>query len=198
MIVELIDVKNYLKIDSLETGYDGLLTGFIQSSEQEINSICNQHIVKALFTENFIGAGATTKLLHNYPITDITVIQSRVVPVGSYTVLATTNYELFEMNSNYFVYNLNFFSAGSYYQIAYNSGYLSTVIPKAIQQVATEMVAIKFKESSGRLGLSQDNESLQGVSLNKVFKDLDSKWRERLSPYRIPTGYENLSPLLNQ
>jgi len=180
------ELKSYLKIENTTKDYDNLFDSFILTATNEINSICNQHIAKGLTTINFVGAGETSKLIKEFPVTELSSVASRTTPSEAWTALLTTDFTIYESNNNYFCYSTSGFTSGSHFQLAYNSGY--DIIPNPIKQICIEMCAVMFKESSrgdARLGVQQDGENLQGVSNTKVFKPIN--WFDKLRVYRIPT-----------
>ena len=81
------ELKSYLKIENTTKDYDNLFDSFILTATNEINSICNQHIAKGLTTINFVGAGETSKLIKEFPVTDLSSVASRTTPSEAWTAL---------------------------------------------------------------------------------------------------------------
>ena len=71
-------------------------------------------------------------------------------------------------------------------KLSYQAGLTSPDIDE-IEQVAIEMVAIRYKESGVKgsiLGISTTNDSVSGRSGNVVYKDMKPEWKKILDRYK--------------
>ena len=115
------------------------------------------------------------------PINSITSIKYKEKPTDSLTTISSTDYAI---NGRY-IYSESGFTKTYIYEVIANFGY--STIPDDLVSIATEMVAIKFRESKNgddSLGKGTMSDSKSGCAANTSFIDMNTKFKPILDKYR--------------
>jgi hypothetical protein len=194
----LAKVREYLNIDPTDTQYDTFLGNLITDVSSRVEDICQQPIeqtavyVKELLidtvTEGIYKGNQYVVLPYTVPTTVLTVEYS--VPfTGVWTSLALhTDYETFYDGYIQKIWFIAGIQERYTYRISCAVGYTGASMPATIKDVATEMVAMKFKESvvnENILGKTNVASSQSGISSTTTYKSMEAIWKEKLGKYSI-------------
>ena len=200
-LVTTAEVKTYLKITGATQ--DAFLADLITKVTSIIESYCDQPIVQIGKTETSllresIGYDNDTQqniyndnVLFTYSVpTSVTKIEYTIPFENSYTELATTEYEVYYDGWTLKIWFRNGYSTTYTWKVSLAVGYDANSIPEDIQQVAIEMVAMKFKESvqgENILGKSTVSDSQSGATANTNYKNMWIEWKKVLDHYKKPS-----------
>jgi hypothetical protein len=195
MITTLNKVKEYLNIATADVANDAILNNAIATATTFIDSYCRQNIVQTTNVRFFLGepnfTTPNTLIFRNYPVNSISLIREKdLTPDATFSNLSTNDFYLFNTNKVSYLQKLNgAFNYRKIYEITFVSGYAT--VPKDIEQVAIEIVAIQFNESSkgkGNLAILDVARNLGGVNeTQKSSKEyLNKRWKQVLDFYRMP------------
>lgn len=161
-------VKNYLNIPLTNTSDDAFIDDLLLYVQGIIERYCNRHFDLATYTseQHIIMHKIFTK---EYPIRSVTSI----IRVGSDVIdmapgsSGVTNYRIYPSYIEMLDYKYVTMSnkpqfanhEESYVEITYQAGYDSISMPYDLKMAATELTALKYKESrENRLGVEQESE----------------------------------------
>lgn len=189
MFTNLNNVKSYLKVG--DSTYDTVLSGLVTLADSIISDRLNQDLNAGSHIEIRDGNNDYMMFLKSYPVNSLTSVEQW--DGDEWTAVDSSNYSLVTTESIAKIRRTDapFYSGEMNWRLTYNRGY--STIPLPVQQVATELVAIMFKESSmktasdGRLGVSGETHNYGGVADSIQFKSEWDKWDMYLNKYRIPT-----------
>ena len=183
-ITSLAEVKTYLKITA--TTYDSFLSSLIEIAQDKIQTYCNRKIVKTLVTGELHDGDGTSKVFLDYaPIYSVVSLYDD--PERDYTsgtLISSSDYlnysragylELIDSNFNQDLQNI---------KVTYYAGW--DIVPRAIAQVALEMVARIYNESNqgkGELDITSRADGTKSISL--VDKEFSPQHKIVLDSYRI-------------
>lgn len=193
-IISNSDIKTYLGIDSSFTDNDVFINELIQQNQNYIEIFCRQEFEQKSHTINFYGSNQNifdSKLRLNHSVVNsITSLKYKEnLTDSSFTTIISSDYNLININSVYYLVNDAGWEDGNYYELIYDAGFEN--VPDLIKQILTEMTAVAYLDSNvgegskARLGLNSDSENYGNSSLTKSFKDMLPKWEQKLNKYKI-------------
>jgi len=182
MIVTLAEVKEYLKIDQLDTTYDDFLTRQIQAAQNWVEEYCGQRFeLVNIVNEVVNGTGKLYLPLKNIPIVSVQSVQ-----YSDDFGQTWKNFEGRVITDGYLIYSDKTFCLGvANFKVSYSAGW--TVPPPAVKKVVVEKVAEIFSQGpgQGRLGIDAVSSSIGGGSINTRYIDLFEKHKKELEPFKI-------------
>lgn len=181
MIVTLDEIKEYLKIDPLDTTHDNFLNRWNGICQGLVEEFCNQRFEVVSITDEITdGTGEKVLYVKNLPIVSVTSIK--------YTT-DYVNWQDFDgeiVNDRYAIYSTRKFPKGNAnFKVTYSAGWQEP--PKAIKRVIIEMVAQAWSEGPGLGLLNTGNVGITaGGSTSRSFRDvLIQRHFEILKEFRI-------------
>ena len=189
-IITNTDVKSYLKIDN--SAHDTQIDNFILACQKQCEKYCNQPFESQSFDFYFRGLGADTYVLPYKPVTALNSLSYRNSPTDAWTSEASGDIALFEERSAKIIFNASGFAYNVFHKANITSGYTFLNMPADLKQIVVEMVAVMYHESQltgdGRLAVDTVAKGFAGETETTKFLDLwQTKWKELLKPYRVPT-----------
>lgn len=155
------ELKEYLKLEQIDTKANALLTRFIDESQAIIETECGQPLFDTVVNYTAYGSGSDTLVL---PFHEVTAISS-ITQNG-----AAINVTLEKIGSVYHaiaVSNDVVFDRSLRYSISLDVGF--TTIPKDLQAVILDVSAQKYREYlDGTLGVSQKQTSGDGAIVSTI------------------------------
>ena len=193
MINVLSQVKAYLNMDPVATTHDVYLTQLIVNTQKEVDSYIDQPIEQSgvnLRTElRNVNGTLSIYIPYTVPVSVIEVYFKSMSPVvTTWTLIDPTMYNLYYNGNVQYIYLNQGISTAYEYRISLAVGYLTASIPADIQQVVTEMVAIKYKNSvqgDNTLGKASVGTSMNGASVTDSMKEMWPQWKRILSKYQM-------------
>jgi hypothetical protein len=192
MLISNSDITNYLNMSDIPEDYD-FLTEISNYAQGYCKGYCRQPLETESVVSYYNGNDSTMIILNEFPVTAITKLEVRQEGTNTWDTIVSTNYWLMPLSSLFACYYKEGFQEGySNIRITYTCGYTSSTIPYDLKLVIVEIAATIYKESNhnlslkgGRLGLSQMNETIQGITTNTYYKDLIPKWNSILDSNRL-------------
>lgn len=165
----LAKVKQRLRIDSVNTEDDSILTSLISSATLFIQSYLSREISENTYTEKFSGYGNPFHLVSNYPIQSIDSI--------SIDGVSFTDYDFDDIQV---VLNGGVFPRGRINcTMVYTAGY--TDIPLDIEQACIELVQIKYKQLEH---IDLASKAIAGETTSFIVSDIPAFIKATLNLYK--------------
>jgi hypothetical protein len=166
---------------------DTRLAALITQAESIINNICRQPVTGQSVAYDFVGSQNRTHILHYTVPVVLASIQSRNNPYDSWTTI--TGPVVFSTGGVKSLYKDDSFT-DVFYRANLTVGYDGTthVVPAALEEICCEMVVdlLKMTDFGGRenrFGVSSIAVNQGGMTQTTVYKDLTTRFRQRLLPY---------------
>lgn len=180
-------VKSFLKIDVAD--FDLFLTTTIDEIIDYAETYCSQRLDATRETTIYKkGSGTQYLLLPSTLVNSISHLYYRQLPTDTWTEETDTTIFTLEQIENvfYLYYSTGFFKSYSY-KVIFNSGYLTTTLPKNLQSALKQMAAQIFRESGqskDRIGIKSESKSNEGVNMNTVFDKTFERYENIFNHYR--------------
>ena len=172
---------NYLNIT--DTSQDTLLTALIGQAQAIMESLCDQPLDQASQDVYFVGTGTHSKLLDYTVPVSLTSLYYREEPDASWTsVTGAVAYESDNLTRLY----LSTGFVEPFYKATMAIGY--STVPSDLVNICSEMVvemmaSTDFGIGQNRFGVASLASSEGGVTQTTVYRDMQSRYRERLRGY---------------
>lgn len=190
MVVELEDIKEYLKItgtseddflDKCQTRSIGEITNYTQTPLE--SSADNVTLI-------FPGNGCDEFMIPKKPVTNLKSLEFRANPLDNFEDVTGGTYVLRDVIKVPMIYNINTFFSSYEYRMIATAGYTSSTLPSDIEEMIIEMVSIKYVESLRKddmqLAVSAIVRNNMGDSVTYTYKDLwKDRWKPALKRYRV-------------
>ncbi|KVV12408.1 hypothetical protein WM08_15155 [Burkholderia ubonensis] len=189
-LTTLANAKQWVLVNSGVTGDDAIFTRLITAASQFVQTYLNRTIASTAYTEKHTGSGSNTLALPNYPITAVSSLAIRGVPIAASPDGVQVGYT-FDDRFLYLIGNVGFsaFPNGTDghfpkwpplgVQVTYTAGFLST--PPEIEQAVLELIGLKY---SDRNHFGQVSKSIQGEVVSFSIADMPAGVRTILNNYR--------------
>ncbi|MBF3650512.1 phage head-tail connector protein [Burkholderia pseudomallei] len=189
-LTTLANAKQWLNVPSTVTGDDAMLTRLVSAASQFVQTYLNRTIASAAYTEKHTGSGSNTLALPNYPITAVSSLAIRGVPIAASADGVQVGYT-FDDRFLYLIGNVGFsaFPNGADgqfpkwpplgVQVAYTAGFAAT--PPEIEQAVLELIGLKY---SDRNHFGQVSKSINGEVVSFSVADMPASVRTLLNNYR--------------
>lgn len=204
-LINLTDVKRYLKIDFTDTTNDDLLLGWITQSTSQIENFIDQPVMSREAVDICNGTGGWTLTVKTGRIISlvslggagtlldplaINNVQYRTLSTDLWQPIATDPNQLYVDPSAPWTLVLNDFYLFYYginnVRVRYNAGFAT--VPGDFTEVCVQMVATMWNESkrsvNPRLGMRTANRGGAGQSVGDSYLDMDASWARMLQKYR--------------
>ena len=189
-IISLNDVNEYLSTTSSSASLSTFYSNCISRVSDQIEAYCQLPIASQSFRGLYSGNGTNELFLNNYPIVSVSSLKYRNNPTENWQSIISSG----SISGNCIIhpyklelYNYYFTCGSQNIEVVYNAGF--TNIPNDIKQVAIEMCAIIYKESSfsksgdgSRLGISTINSG--STNFGTSYLSLDERHEKILDKYR--------------
>jgi len=161
-LVSLTEIKQYLEIDSEDTGRDALLTAMVNSATDVIERFCSCYFVEyevatIEIPEKHDGTGTDECYTDYYPIRSITQLRDNPY-TGTARVLSPTDYLLYADEGRIKLRTdsqtlSRFSSAPQSIEIAYKVGYCADTasVPHDVKAAAKQLIAVWYRDRAGDL-----------------------------------------------
>lgn len=186
-LVTVQEIKtSYLNVG--DSSSDTRILTLIGQAGSIIKGICKQPIEQETIALDFVGNKTQTHLLpYTIPVT-LTSLQYKenvddaawTTATGAIVVKADGVYQVYyDEGLNYVLWRANL-----------TVGYTDATAPADLKSVCSEMVVELFKNTDysgreNRLGLQSVASSEGGTTTTTIYKDLTSRFRQRLAPYIV-------------
>ncbi len=186
-LITKTDVKDFLKITNSD--FDSFLTTLIDSVVSYAEKNCYQRLDATNETTIYKkGSGTQYLLLPSSLVNSISHLYYRQLPTDSWTEETdTTIFALEQIENVFYLYYSNGFFQSYSYKVIFNSGFLTSTLPKDLYEGLREMTAQIFRESAqskDRIGIKSESKSNEGVNMNTVFDKTFERYENIFSHYR--------------
>jgi hypothetical protein len=164
------------------------LSRWIATAQSLIEQLLGGRLEQGSVILEFAGFGNRRKYLPYQVVSAITKVEYRDDAFANYEEIATADYRLVQNDGAYYCETRDLFRKWSWYRITMTAGWAT--IPAPVVQVATEMLSVMYEESrygKNTLGMTSVAETVGGIAVTKGYRDMLPRWREMLSPFRVPS-----------
>ncbi|WP_213308186.1 head-tail connector protein [Paraburkholderia sacchari] len=187
-LTTLANAKQWLNVTTAND--DQLLTRLVSAASQFVQTWLNRTIASASYTEKHTGSGSNTLALPNYPITAVSSLSIRGVPIAASPDGVQVGYT-FDDRFLYLIGNVGFsaFPNGADgqfptwpplgVQVSYTAGYATT--PLEIEQAVLELMGLKYAD---RTHFGQNSKSVGGEVVSFMTSDMPKGVVTILQNYR--------------
>ncbi|KGW27083.1 phage gp6-like head-tail connector family protein [Burkholderia pseudomallei MSHR733] len=190
-LTTLANAKQWLNVPSTVTGDDAMLTRLVSAASQFVQTYLNRTIASTAYTEKHTGSGSNTLALPNYPITAVSSLAIRGVPIAASPDGVQVGYT-FDDRFLYLIGNVGFSSFpngtdGHFpkwpplgVQVSYTAGFAST--PFDIEQAVLELIGLKY--AGDRTHFGQVSKTVNGEVVSFSMADMPASVKTLLNNYR--------------
>ncbi|PFH29140.1 head-tail connector protein [Burkholderia sp. JKS000303] len=190
-LTTLANAKAWINVPANLTGDDAMLTRLISAASQFVQTYLNRTIASTTYTESHTGSASNTLALPNYPITGVSSLSIRGVPIAASPDGVQVGY-VFDDRFLYLIGNVGFggFPNGADgkfpkwpplgVQVTYTAGFAST--PLDIEQATLELIGLKY--AGDRTHFGQSSKSINGEVVSFSVADMPASVRTLLNNYR--------------
>ncbi|KVG33865.1 phage head-tail connector protein [Burkholderia diffusa] len=190
-LTTLANAKAWLNVPSNVTGDDAMLGRLITAASQFVQTYLNRTIASTTYSEKHTGSGSNTLALPNYPITAVSSVAIRGVPIAASPDGVQVGYT-FDERFLYLIGNVGFSSFpngadGQFpkwpplgVQVSYTAGFTST--PPDVEQAVIELIGLKY--AGDRTHFGQVSKSINGEVVSFSVADMPASVRTLLNNYR--------------
>ncbi|MDN7456592.1 phage head-tail connector protein [Burkholderia cenocepacia] len=190
-LTTLANAKAWIIVPTTVTGDDAMLQRLITAASQFVQTYLNRTIASTAYNERYTGSGSNTLALPNYPITAVSSVAIRGVPIAASPDGVQVGYT-FDDRFLYLIGNvgLSRFPNGADgqfpkwpplgVQVSYTAGYAST--PPDIEQAVLELIGLKY--AGDRTHFGQVSKSINGEVVSFSVADMPASVRTLLNNYR--------------
>ncbi|MBR8248689.1 phage head-tail connector protein [Burkholderia cenocepacia] len=190
-LTTLANAKQWVLVNTAVTGDDAMLTRLITAASQFVQTYLNRTIASTAYNERYTGSGSNTLALPNYPITAVSSVAIRGVPIAASPDGVQVGYT-FDDRFLYLIGNVGFsaFPNGSDgqfpkwpprgVQVSYTAGFAST--PLDIEQAVLELIGLKY--AGDRTHFGQVSKTVNGEVVSFSMADMPASVRTLLNNYR--------------
>ncbi|HHT8992769.1 TPA: phage head-tail connector protein [Burkholderia cenocepacia] len=190
-LTTLVNAKAWLNVPTAVTGDDAMLQRLITGASQFVQTYLNRTIATTAYNERYTGSGSNTLALPNYPITAVSSVAIRGVPIAASPDGVQVGYT-FDDRFLYLIGNVGFSSFpngadGQFpkwpplgVQVSYTAGFAST--PFDVEQAALELIGLKY--AGDRTHFGQVSKSINGEVVSFSVADMPASVRTLLNNYR--------------
>jgi len=193
LLTSLANVKEYLKIPTLTTTYDALLTNLVKRSGALLEKYMGRTILQATYTEYYDGDGKTKLLLNQWPIISVTELNmdnSRLfltatqIQPSDYVIWNNVGYlELLKpldyLSGIETAYGRFFIHGQQNIKVTYAAGYAT--VPDDVEQASIIHVAYLYNKAGSEGHISM---SLGGLAKSYDRRAIPDEVAMYLEPYR--------------
>jgi len=195
-MVNLTEVKQWLKIDSDDTSLDTFLTSCILYATEIIENYAKQNITLKTHTKVFYGNDNFIPdrflMLRHFPVQQLVSVRYKDKLSSNWMNVDLENFFLFNTNKICYIDSIIPWNPLYYYEITYTSGYQT--IPNDLKQITLEMVDIIYNDSvQGKSKL--DIVSVTNALSNHTYTTtsakpfLTDKWLKIIKKYKYYTSW---------
>lgn len=189
-LTTLANAKAWINVPANLTGDDAMLQRLITAASAFVQTYLNRTIANVAYTERCTGTGSNTLALPNYPITAVSSVAIRGVPIPASPDGVQVGY-FFDDRFLYLIGNVGFGAFpdgpdGKFpkwpplgVQVTYTAGFNTT--PPEIEQAVLELIGLKY---SDRNHFGQVSKSLNGEVVSFSVADMPAGVRTILNNYR--------------
>ncbi|MBY4799900.1 phage head-tail connector protein [Burkholderia cepacia] len=190
-LTTLVNAKAWLNVPSNITADDTMLGRLITAASQFVQTYLNRTIASTTYSERYTGSGSNTLALPNYPITAVSSVAIRGVPIAASPDGVQVGYT-FDERFLYLIGNVGFssFPNGADGQfpkwpplgvlISYTAGFAST--PPDIEQAVLELIGLKY--AGDRTHFGQVSKTVNGEVVSFSMADMPASVKTLLNNYR--------------
>ncbi|WP_175683843.1 phage head-tail connector protein [Burkholderia cenocepacia] len=190
-LTTLANAKQWVLVNTAVTGDDAMLTRLITAASQFVQTYLNRTIVSTAYNERYTGSGSNTLALPNYPISAVSSVAIRGVPIAASPDGVQVGYT-FDDRFLYLIGNVGFsrFPNGADgqfpkwpplgVQVSYTAGFAST--PPDIEQAVLELIGLKY--AGDRTHFGQVSKTVNGEVVSFSMADMPASVRTLLNNYR--------------
>lgn len=179
-MISVQSLKQYLKIDG--TTNDSFLAVCIDGAVKEIETYCNRKFEAGTYIDYLNGDNNSRFQVKNYPLTSISLIETRLNDEWSELTDGTCLFILPEINGVQLEKTV-LPRGENNVKITYTAGWNED--ESEIKTVVLELASLKYYDSpvsgQARLGISSENMGSQASTSNS-YKELD--WKSKVAKYR--------------
>lgn len=190
-LTTLANAKAWLNVPTTVTGDDAMLQRVITAASQFVQTYLNRTIASTAYSESITGSGSNTLALPNYPITAVSSLSIRGVPIAASPDGVQVGY-VFDDRFLYLIGNAGFgqFPNGADgkfpkwpplgVQVSYTAGFAST--PADVEQAVLELIGLKY--GGDRTHFGQVSKTINGEVVSFSVADMPASVRTLLNNFR--------------
>lgn len=190
-LTTLANAKAWLNVPASITADDAMLQRLITAASQFVQTYLNRTIASTAYTERHTGSGSNTLALPNYPITAVSSVAIRGVPIAASPDGVQVGY-VFDDRFLYLIGNVGFSSFpngadGQFpkwpplgVQVTYTAGFATT--PPDVEQAVIELMGLKY--GGDRTHFGQVSKSINGEVVSFSVADMPASVKTLLNNFR--------------
>ncbi len=188
-MITIADFKQNV-LDVAGSSLDDEIQIIIDTSIEVIERLCNQVILKKeTVIEQFNYDSMILLTNYNVPIDFDSVEVLRKSKISN-TYTNDDDFMIQKIRSSSYVVNADSDYTSTFVKVSWEQGFEIADVPESIKNVSRNICFILWQNSrnsvdSRRLGVNSVSVNQGGVTTTQTFQDLEKKWKQELSKYRL-------------